>query len=121
MKEVKVNATFGVNEGYFHNNNNDVKNIPFLIQDLCQEEYDKSGVAVSFIFTPSTAIYITKFGCPRGGENTFTLEAVATKYEAKDLEQWKNSTLNIIKNLKDILKQELVIIEFSTVDVEHLK
>ncbi len=120
MKRLKISATIGVNEGFFHHNQYDTKDIPLLVQSLCQKEYDNSGIYVSFVYNESLAIYLESFGCPKGGEYTFTLETIATP-QIDDLQKWKSSVLNIINECKTLLKQVTVFIEYTDVDVDYLE
>ncbi len=118
MERLRINATIGVNEGFFHSNQKNTKNIPKLVQQLCEEEYQLSGVYVSFIYEPSIAIYLTRNGCPDGGEYTFNLQTIATP-QVLDLDKWKESVLRIIRKLKELLKQATVYVEYSKCEVDY--
>lgn len=120
MKTLKIKATIGFNEGYFHNNENKRNDIPTLIQNLCEKEFNKTKQAVSFVYTESKTIYLKQFGCPKGGEKTFTIENIANPEYVKDIKKWKSSTLNVIRELKTILKQSTVTVESYDADINYL-
>lgn len=67
-----VSCVLGINEGYFHNNN-DNDDVTKIIQDITEDYFQKTGKYISINATSSTAIYRKEWGCPQGGEKTFTL------------------------------------------------
>jgi hypothetical protein len=75
MKQaIGFSATFGLNHGYFHNN--EITDIQFFIS-IWKEEmmvaFQKTNICVTAIIQDSTTLYPEDWGCPEYGEKTITV------------------------------------------------
>lgn len=121
MRTDKFQFTIGVTEGYFHNNEN--VNIDFIkLVDKCARESEKElGIYVAFNIVPTITLYKTEWGCPDGGEKTYTLSAIRNPKFNKDSTAWINACCNVVRKLKTLLKQTTVTIEFDKTNIEYLE
>jgi hypothetical protein len=78
----------------------------------------KKATAVS---VKSKTLYHIEWGCPIGGEDTYTISGIANPEFIKDMEQYKEAVRKVILKLKEELKQTTVTLEFLEVDIEYLK
>lgn len=119
MKSKKFQATIGINPGYFHNNEKyvDFEHLLSHASDLIQEE---TGIYVSWIVYPSKTIYKTEWGCPDGGEVTYSIESTANPNFAPDMDLWIDSATRIIKYLMKELEQSTITITINEVDFIYL-
>ena len=115
---LKIIATIGVNEGYFHDNKHSI-NFGTLLQQTCEDYYKENSIAVSFILNKSKAIYLKQHGCPEGGEDTYTLQSVFNPDKFDDLDAWKTAAEEIILKISHRLKQQTVLIEYLNADIKY--
>jgi len=116
----KIRLTIGINEGYFHNNES-VLCFEELLQNLCEKEFIKNNIEISFVCYKSKTIYLKSRGCPAGGEDTYTIETVFHPEKHKDYQKFIDSAHSIINELKKTLKQHTVLVEYSNIDIKYLK
>ena len=123
MKTLNCIIVTGVNKGYFHNNEKEVteKEMGILWQEIALEQFNKTNIYISAVIQKSITIYKEDWGCPKGGENTFTISLTANPEFIKDLDKWKQVAINCAKELKNILKQTTMTIEFKEADLIYLK
>ena len=118
MKTIKFEITTGINEGYFHENEN--RNGEQIVGELWQKIalniYNSTEIYISSNISPSKTVYNTEWGCPKGGEDTVNINGTANPEFVKDLEQWKSVVLEIAKKLKTELKQSTMTVEFKNID-----
>lgn len=121
-KTLKVVITTGVNEGYTGKNlvQDPLKKIVELWQQLALNEYATSGIYISAVATESKTIYNTAWGCPKDGEDTIVLTSIMNLEFISDREKWKQSVINIVTELKKILNQQTITIEFVKVDFIYM-
>ncbi len=121
MKTDKFKFTIGVTEGYFHNNEN--SNIDFvkLVDKCCKESEKIYGIYIPFNIIPTITLYKKEWGCPDGGEITYTLSAIRNPKFNDNSSRWKACCSNIAKRLKYVLNQHSVTGEFSEIDIEYWK
>lgn len=118
MNTEKFQFTIGVTEGYFHNNENSNMDFAALV-DLCAREVEeKDGIYISFNILPSITVYKSEWGCPTGGENTYTLSAIRNPKFNGDCMIWKTCCRDVMLLLKEKLKQTTVTCEYSDVDID---
>ncbi len=117
-KTMSFNATFGVNAGYDHENEN--TNAASIVsaewQNQAAKVFGSLGIYISVVVVDSKTVYNKDWGCPTGGELTATVSSEANPEFVTDLDLWKNSVLLIVKAVKAALEQSTVVVRFSSVD-----
>ena len=123
MKTLNCIIVTGVNKGYFHNNEKEVteKEMGILWDKIALEQFNKTNLYISAVVQKSTTVYNTEWGCPEGGEDTFNINTTANLEFIKDLDMWKQVVMECAKELKRILKQTTMTIEFKEADLIYLK
>lgn len=123
MKTLNCIIVTGVNKGYFHNNKKEVteKEMGTLWQEIALEQFNKTSLYISAVVQKSTTVYNTEWGCPKGGEDTFNISITANPEFIEDLDKWKQVVIDCAKELKKILKQTTMTIEFKEADLIYLK
>lgn len=107
-KVPRITATFGVQPGY---NNTSMRNSPSessvrsRIQKISEEYFKETGRYCSFVVFPTRTIYRFEWGCPNGGEETYTVQSTAdpercvTEYNrAEYIRDCKNIILEVAKS-----------------------
>lgn len=127
MKTNEFTVTIGVVSGYQAEeckekfNTMDKLELAKVWQDEAWIENTKSGIYVSAVINYSQAIYATDWGCPIGGEPTFTLEGSRNPKFCTDEEVWKKSVRNIVMAVKRYFNQSTVTLNFREVDQEYIE
>ncbi len=127
MKTNEFSVTIGVVSGYQGEeckekfNTMDKLELAKVWQDEALIENSKSGIYVSAVINYSQAIYNVDWGCPIGGEPTFTLEGSRNAKFCTDENAWKKSVRNIVMAVKDYFKQSTVTLNFREVDQEYIE
>jgi hypothetical protein len=123
MTTDKFEFTIGITPGYF---NGDI--IPGATGKLVSSLYtsaseaeEKFGLFISFNIHNTLTVYKEEWGCPEGGEKTFTLTAVRNPTFITDSKKWKDVCLYIAESMKKLLEQSTVTAEFSKVDMIYLQ
>lgn len=118
----KVEFTIGINPGYFHNNTAQENLVQFnnLYMKVAAEVLEQTGIYISAVSTESKCLYHREWGCPDGGEETFSVTATRNPKFCPDSNNWVNSVVEVVKRLKAELKQSTVTIEFSKVQILYL-
>jgi hypothetical protein len=110
-----IKATIGVNAGYNHENK-DYPDFCEKVQEIAEEYYGITGIYVSFVITRSTTVYREAWGCPKGGEVTYTLETTPNPIEYKRpsetrLKLFCEAATNIIGKIASEFNQRTVLIQ----------
>lgn len=122
MLTLSAKVTIGINEGYDHLNESNLKDsFNDFLYNFLEENEDQVGEYISFVVYPTKTIYKKEWGCPNGGEDTITLEATANPKFVHDLKTWKFHVIKYIELLKEELKQSTVMIQFYETDVQYLQ
>ena len=122
MLTLTAKVTIGINEGYDHLNESNLKDsFGAFLYNFLEENEDQVGEYISFVVYPTKTIYKKEWGCPNGGEDTITLEATANPKFVHDLKTWKFHVIKYIELLKEELKQYTVMIQFYETDVQYLQ
>lgn len=128
----KVKAVLGVYEGY-HNEDKPInllgliRSISSMYQKIAEknfQEYKKQTgreVYVSAVININATVYREEWGCPKNGEPTFTIECTRNPYFIPDAEEYKTQAVKNILELKELLKQSTVMIEYSTVECSYIQ
>lgn len=122
-KTLSFTATFGLVEGYDHNNdtNIDLEQFAFLWQRVMQDVFERDNLLVGCVIHDSRTIYPIGFGCPPNGEKTVTVTGHFNPKFIPDndpnyLDKLKFATVSICRTMKENLRQTTVSIAFSVVD-----
>lgn len=118
-KTLAMKCTIGVNPGYFHDNKG-AADIYSLLQQLSKERFDDGDDYISFVCYATKVTYNEDWGCPVGGEDTYTIEAIANPEFVRDLLEWKAVCTIIIEELKRFLGQSTVTVQFYESDILYL-
>ena len=122
MRTVRFQAEIATNAGY-DSEHNDVQGIGLdelgrLLQTAQQKAEAICGIYVPVILSgPNRTCYPEFCGCPSGGEISYTLYSLAD-YRQKLAErnfsetQWKRAVIILVNELKIMLRQDDVDIEF---------
>ncbi|MBP2143371.1 hypothetical protein J2127_000526 [Methanococcus voltae] len=124
FKTIQYAITFGINEGYFHENENVIKNNPSkeigtVLQKLLLKTMEETDVYPSGVLQSTKCIYNTEWGCPIGGEDTFTIIGSANP-KFVNLENYKKAVIYFAELIKKEFRQKTITIEFKDVEMVYL-
>lgn len=114
----KINI--GVCEGY-NNTEEQVNDFASYLQIKLEDISKELGFYISFIVYEVKTVYKKEWGCPDGGEKTYNLEATRNPVFNPDDNLWKDQVLQVIRFLKDDLKQSTVTIQFIPIEIVYMK
>ncbi|APQ78561.1 MULTISPECIES: hypothetical protein [Clostridium] len=123
-KTIKFEMVTGINEGYYHKNQNKngVQIVGEVWQKIALEVFKERGIYISSVINGSKTVYNKEWGCPEGGEDTVTITSTANPEFVQNLEQWKEAVIQIAKKIKKELKQSTMTVEFKEIsDFIYLK
>ena len=89
-------------------------------QEEALKEMNYSGIYVSTIINESKSLYNTEWGCPIGGEPTYTLEGSRNPQFCKDEEEWKDAVRRVVKAVKGRFNQTTVTLNFREIEQEYI-
>jgi len=120
-KTLSFKLTIGVNEGYGHNNEaqNPTQVVATEWQKIAAEHFSETGRYISAVISPSVVVYHTEWGCPVGGETTVDISGSANPEFVHNIEEWRLDVLKVAKELKKVLKQSTLVVEFHEVEDFH--
>lgn len=116
MKTNKFQFTIGVTPGYFHNNEKVDSDFIKIVDNCARDVEELHDIYISFNIIHTITLYKSEWGCPDGGENTYTLSAIRNPKFNDDSTKWKSTCVAIVDKLKKELNQTTVTGEFSEVD-----
>lgn len=127
MKTITICANIGVYEGYGHNNAGNAADFGALLQKICGETMEVTGIYPSFVVSPTKTIYHTDWGCPVGGEDTFDISATfnplfapAGKTQEEAFELFRTAAMYAIRKLKKELRQTTVSVLETEIEFKYL-
>lgn len=115
-----VKICMGICEGY-DNKNEEVKDFEKYLQNKLEKIAEDLGFYISFIIYETKTIYKKEWGCPDGGEKTYNLEATRNPVFNSDDTIWRDQVLQVIRILKNDLKQSTVTLQFIPVEIVYMK
>lgn len=138
IKTKSFKIVTGVNEGYFHNNDNkkfdekeeiennedyptELEKISSLWSSIAKEVQKQTSVYISAVITPSKTVYANEWGCPYGGEDTYSITGVANPEFIKNLDEWVRAIYCCAFALKEELKQSTITIEIQDSSLLYIK
>lgn len=114
---MRFETVVGIQPGYGINPIEDpVELVSKAWKELCEKEYEKSGINISAVILPCRATYIGP--CAEGGEKCAYMFGV---YEVPGnsmytVEVWREAVSENCNKLRKIFDQEFLMITFSKVD-----
>lgn len=135
MKTKKIEASIGINPGYFHNNEDGMSNWKEYFSDIvgeptemqyfikildeaCKDVAGRTGIYPSFIVSQDNCVYCRDFGCPEGGELVFTISSVCNLV-FNELYWWEHSVDLVIESLKTRFQQSTVSVITTNCTMEY--
>ena len=115
MNTIRCTAVLGVNREYTLEEF--AERLMRDLESIYHNNADRDFI--SFNVLASKTCYREEWGCPREGETTFSLEAVANPIFVEDIERWKNNCIFYIQELQKIHKQKTVSILFQNVEMVY--
>lgn len=111
----------GVNEGYFHNNENtNAKQLVSTVwQKAAKEVYENTKVYVSAIIKEGIVVYNTEWGCPTGGEVITEITCTRNPEFCDSGTRYRLAVFMIVDKVRSALKQTTCTIEGMEVDLRH--
>lgn len=122
----KFSATIGVISGYGGNQmleeakKYSVFDMGEAWQKAAAEVMNKTGIYVSGNINSSYSVYHTDWGCPVGGEPTYTITGSRNAEFCPNAEKWVEAVTMTTALVKEHFKQSTVTLEFSLVDQLYL-
>lgn len=122
MKSIGFNIVIGINKGYFHSNEaqKNIEKISELCNKLAENIFKVYNLYISTVISNSKTVYRKEWGCPKGGEDTFSISGDNNPQFNKDLDLYKSCVFIFARKLKEELKQSTVSIVFRDIDFLYL-
>lgn len=113
-KTLKGTFVFGVNAGYFHNNDTDVNlsEVAEVVKSLAAELMKESGIYISGSLQPTRVLYASEWGCPEGGEQCYEFTSTANPAFVADMAAWQDAFVALAKATKVAFRQATVMVDF---------
>ncbi|WP_142383689.1 hypothetical protein [Peribacillus deserti] len=120
-KSLRAVIVLGINKGHGSNHETRILEKASLAwQELAADFHQQTGIYVSAVAHKSKTIYHTEWGCPEGGEDTITFTSSVNYEYVKDINAWKDTLIQLTKQLKARFEQETVTIEFEDISLIYL-
>lgn len=112
----------GVTPGYFHTNevSKNIEQISEVWQNIATKYFKNGRDYISVVIQPSKTVYNGEWGCPKGGEDTFTITGEANLKFIEDLDKWVETVGMCAVELKHKLKQTTLTIEIFDEQLAYL-
>lgn len=113
----------GITPGYFHQNgeSKNAEQISELWKEIALNVMNNTGLYISGVIQSSKTVYNTEWGCPEGGEDTFTITGQANPEFTSDLDKWLEAVAMCAQKLKHKLKQTTLTMEIFDEQLAYLK
>lgn len=123
MKSESFEIVMGVTTGYFHNNEDQIKEIEFRAdyQKIAGDLFNESGIYISTIITSGDVVYHTDWGCPAGGEKVFIIKGERNPLFVEDAEKYKNIVEEITKRLMSKYEQTTCSLTWREVEFSYFQ
>lgn len=95
--------------------------LPSVWQDAAGQINKETGIYISATCLGSKALYSTEWGCPVGGEPTWTIEGSRNPQFCPDTEAWQSAVVRVVRLVKEHFNQSTVTINFREVSQLYLK
>lgn len=119
---VKGSFVFGVNAGYFHNNDsdNDLSQVAEIVKDLAAGLMKESGIYISGSLKPVRVVYHDDWGCPKGGEQCYEFTSTANPAFVAGMVAWQGAFIALAKATRVAFKQSTVMVDFVEAECLYL-
>ena len=117
---IKWTITLGVESGYELEDQQQVPvdEVVMRYQKVADLVEGKTGVYISSVINPSRTIYKAEWGCPKGGEYTYSLSGSCNP-TFSDVEKYKDALLLLVKELRAEFKQSTLLLEMVPAEVYY--
>ena len=116
MQTISFSSEIGVNEGYSADNKKgvNIENVGEILQNVALKTQQETGIYISTVIKgPNRTCYNTDWGCPQGGEFTYTVEGLANPAFTPSNTEWKIAALKFMNEVRSELKQTTVSVTFN--------
>ncbi len=96
------------------------KELAALFQRIAAEVMEEGGAYISAVLMPSRVIYHTDWGCPAGGEPTYTFSGSCNPAFAEP-EAYRKALDEVARRLKEALLQATVLLELSPAELVYYR
>jgi len=122
---MRFETVIGIQPGYGVNSDKDpVEHISRAWKELCEKEYERSGINISAIILPSRAVYIGP--CAEGGEKCAYMFGVFSVKDtnpdqdrAYNIDDWMKAVSMNCNELRKKFEQEFLMVSFSPIERTH--
>ena len=113
----------GVTAGYFHNNENQNKELEFKseYQRIAADIFSECGIYISAVITSGDVVYHTDWGCPVGGEKVFIIKGERNPLFMGDPERYKLIVEEITTRLMNKYKQSTCSLTWKEVSFSYFQ
>ena len=123
MKSESFEIVMGVTAGYFHNNEDQFKEVEFRAdyQKIAGDLFNESGIYVSAVIATGDVVYHTDWGCPAGGEKVFIIKGERNPIFVEDAEKYRNVVEEITKKLISKYEQNTCSLTWKEVEFSYFQ
>ena len=123
MKSESFEIVMGVTAGYFHNNEDQIKETEFRAdyQKIAGDLFNESGIYISAVITSGDVVYHTDWGCPAGGEKVFIIKGERNPLFVEDAEKYKEIVEEITKRLMSKYEQSTCSLTWREVEFSYFQ
>ena len=119
-KTIQFEVVIGVNEGYFHNNDNSsIEDFNTLYQQMAADMYDELGVYISASISEKKVIYHKDLGCPVGGETVYSIIGTCNP-EFCETETYKQVAMILLEKIARKLNQITFTVVWQDVELNYI-
>jgi hypothetical protein len=119
LKTVTFKTELGINKGYDNQKNDTVSyniiDVGSVLQNIAKKHFEITGLYVSTVINgPNKTIYNEDWGCPIGGETTYTISGIANPTFTPDFNEYKKAVLMVVFDTKKYFEQSTLSVEFNS-------
>ena len=109
---VKWSMMIGINSGYHLTEQKTMPEDEFadIFRAVAEEVYVETGVYISAVMNASRALYRSEWGCPDGGEFSYTLTGCSNPLYVS-VDSYLNTLEQVAKRMKTRLRQTALYVE----------
>lgn len=118
-KTIQFESIIGVNEGYFHNNDNSsIEDFNTLYQQLAADMYEETGIYISASISQKKVVYHKDWGCPVGGEVVYSIIGTCNP-EFCDTSVYKQVAMILLEKIARKLNQTTFTVVWQDVELNY--